>query len=273
MDRPGLRSILSKVVTLAIRRNGANGIQILYVDGLWTRKIGSDFFPDSQTFDYSYADFRAWKCQMERYIADTNEYWFQHYSPREGDTIVDVGAGRGEDTVTFSRAVGATGRVIAIEAHPLSYAILKSFCNLNGLANVTVLHLALMDEPGTVRIIESGTSWLENTIGRDSGSSGTVVRADTLDRVLAEADLREINFLKMNIEGAEQYALRGMESMLPRIRQICVACHDFRNDNGEVGDFRTRAFVEQFLSRRGFSLASRKDDPRAYVRDHVFGLR
>ena len=76
----------------------------------------------------------------------------------------------------------------------------------------------------------------------------------------------------MNIEGAERYAL-GMESVLPHTRQICVACHDFRCEGGDGEQFRTRTFVEQFLVKRGFTVTSRPDDPRDYVRDHVFGLR
>jgi hypothetical protein len=52
-----------------------------------------------------------------------------------------------------------------------------------------------------------------------------------------------------------------------------VACHDFRSELGHGEQFRTRAFVEQFLIDHGFTLASRSKDPRDFVRDHVFGLR
>jgi hypothetical protein len=76
----------------------------------------------------------------------------------------------------------------------------------------------------------------------------------------------------MNIEGAERFALQGMEQSLKRVRSICVACHDFRAERGDGEHFRTREFVEQFLSERGFRLTWRKDDPRPSVRDHVFGV-
>jgi FkbM family methyltransferase len=187
--------------------------------------------------------------------------------------IVDVGAGRGEDTLTFSRAVGRTGRVIAVEAHPLTFAILKNLCVLNGLTNVTAVQLALMDKPGSVQIVDSESSWMENTIEYGNGSRGQEVRAATLDDVCVKEGLKDIAFLKMNIEGAERFALLGMESVLPHIRQICVACHDFRSDLGHGEHFRTRGFVENFLIKHGFTLASRQDDPRDYVRYHVFGLR
>lgn len=273
LDRPGGRLLLGKIATGFVRRAGGDGVEIKYVDGMWTRRAGRHFFPDSLRFDYTYADFDSWKRQAEIYASDTKEYWLQYYRPQEGDTIVDVGAGRGEDTLTFSRAVGQSGRVIAIEAHPVNFAILKNFCRLNGLTNVTSLDLALMDKPGTVRITESESSWTENAIEYGEGSSGIPVRAGTLNEVCEQQGIKEIAFLKMNIEGAERYALLGMGRVLQGIKQICVACHDFRSDRGEGEQLRTRAFAEGFLVEHGFMLASRPDDPRVGIRDHVFGLR
>lgn len=272
LDRPGGRFLLGKIATGFLRQMNGDGVKIAYVDGMWTRRVGSDFFPDGSTFDYTYANFDIWKRQMEVYETDTKEYWLQHYRAQEGDIIVDVGAGRGEDTVTFSRAVGKTGRVIAIEAHPATFAILKNFCRLNRLTNVTLLQLALMDKPGTVRIVESESSWLENAIV-DGEGSGIPVQAATLSDVCEQQGLKDIAFLKMNIEGAERYALLGMDPVMQRIRQICIACHDFRADRGDGEQFRTRAFAEHFLIEHGFTPASRADDPRVGIRDHVFGLR
>jgi FkbM family methyltransferase len=240
---------------------------------MWMRRSGSDFFPDGLKFDYKYADFNSWKRQVDAYAADTKEYWLQHYSPREGDVIIDVGAGHGEDTLTFSRAVGKTGRVIAIEAHPVNFVLLKNFCRLNHLTNVTPVQLALMDKPGTVRIVESESSWLENSVECGEGPAGVPVQAGTLEEVCQQYGLKDITFLKMNIEGAERQAVVGLEPVIQQIRQICVACHDFRADRGHGEQFRTRAFVEQFLAGHGFRVASRPDDPRIGIRDHIFGLR
>jgi FkbM family methyltransferase len=239
---------------------------------MWTRRVGLHFFPDSPEFNYAYADFERWKREAELYVSQTKDYWLYDYGPKQGEVVLDIGAGRGEDTLSFSRAVGETGRVIAIEAHPFSFRILKNFCQLNGLSNVTPVHLALMDKPGTVQIVES-SSWVENAVTYGEGSSGTKVRAGTLDDLCAQEGIREIAFLKMNIEGAERYALLGAELTMPRVRQICVACHDFRANHGHGEQLRTRAFVEQFLLDHGFTLASRPDDSRDYVRDHLYGSR
>jgi FkbM family methyltransferase len=163
--------------------------------------------------------------------------------------------------------------VIAIEAHPGSFAILKSFCKLNRLTNVTVLHAAAMDKSGTIGIAESQSSWMENSVEYGERASGVQVRAETLDRICEEHGVKGIAFLKMNIEGAERFALPGMASIISRIQTICVACHDFRYEAGEGEQFRTREFADKFLTDHGFSVISRRSDPRDYVRDHLFGMR
>jgi FkbM family methyltransferase len=270
LDRPGGRFLLGRVATRFLRRTGYQ-VEILYRDGLWTRHTGLHFFPDSPSFEYEYDDFSKWENQVEIQIERTRDFWLQHYNPENGDTIVDVGAGRGEDMLPFSRGVGADGRVIAIEAHPVSFALLAHFCRLNRLSNATPLHFALMDTSGTVRISDSASGWMENAIESRGASTGIPVPARPFEALYEQEHLTDIAFLKMNIEGAERFALCGMESVMSRIRRICVACHDFRADLGHGEHFRTRAFVQQFLTRHGFDLKFRADDPRDYVRDHIFG--
>jgi FkbM family methyltransferase len=273
LDRPGGRFILGKAATLLMRGDNSRDIEIKYIDGFWTRKVGHEFVLDGPTYEYVFTDLAKWRDPFESYIADTKEHWLQHYTPQQGDIVVDVGAGRGEDTLTFSRAVGPTGRVVAIEAHPLSFALLKSFCHLNQLSNVAALHVALMDRPGIVTIAESQSSWQENAVNPDSSEAGISVSAVTFDELCQKHKINNIAFLKMNIEGAESHALLGMKAMMPNIRQICVACHDFRADLGHGEHFRTRSFVERALKEYGFKIWSRPDDDRDYVRHHVFGLR
>jgi FkbM family methyltransferase len=272
LDRPGGRFLLGKIATFVVRHNGS-GVQLSYLNGFWTRHIGNQFFPDGPRFEYEYSDFCWWEHQMDHHSADTNDYWLQHYAPRDGDIIIDVGAGHGEDVAEFSRRVGKTGRVIAIEAHPISYAILKRFCELNGLRNVTALNIALMDAAGLVQMDETGVSWQVNSVVRKESNASGAVRAATLVDIFKEHKIEKIAFLKMNIEGAEREALQGMDAIMPRIEQICVACHDFWSEKGHGEKFRTRVFVEHFLAKHGFTIESRPGDPRDYVRDHVFGLR
>lgn len=272
LDRPGGRFVLGKLATIVGTHNARTDVTIAYVHDKWTARIGANLITIGPRFNYIPEAFEKWEERAQQYASDTRDYWLRFYEPKEGDTIIDVGAGQGEDTLTFSRAVGKSGRVIAIEAHPLSFRALKSFCRLNRLSNVTPVHLALMDKPGEVHIVES-ESWMENRVEAANGSSDPAVQAGTLDALCAKEGITNVAFLKMNIEGAERYALLGAELTMPRVRHVCVACHDFRANQGHGEQFRTRAFVEQFLAAQGFRTERRMDDPRASVPDHVFGLR
>src|SRR5262249_26565462 len=195
LDRPFGRLLLGKIATWALRRSsGADDLEIAFLHGLWTRRVGSDFIPDGPKFEYKYEDFRTWKNVIPGYTAATNDHWFQHYRPREGDIIIDVGAGRGEDTLTFSRAGGVSGRRIAIEAHPLYFDMLTSFCRLNRLRNVTALHLALMDKSGTIRVSQSESNWTGSAVEWNS-LSGNEAPASTLEQVVRDQGLERISFL------------------------------------------------------------------------------
>lgn len=272
LDHPGGRYLLGKIATCFAQWRSRSDIKIVYVHGLWTHGIGNVFFPDKPRFNYTTSEFQKWEQQEEKYVSQTTDFWLHKYCPREGDVVVEIGAGRGENMLALCRAVGRTGRVLGIEADPTSFRILQSFCLMNGFTNASVLQLAVMDKPGTVRMTQE-SAWIENSVTSNESSPGIDVRADTIDHICESRGIKDIAFLKMNIEGAERSALLGMQTILPHIRTICVACHDFRADWGHGEQFRTRRFVEQFLTEHGFIISSRREDPRDYVRDHIWGER
>ena len=72
------------------------------------------------------------------------------------------------------------------------------------------------------------------------------------DDLAAQHGIERIDFLKMNIEGAERWALPGCARALRRARFVCIAAHDFRAARGEGDEFRTLDFVKEFLAARGF---------------------
>jgi FkbM family methyltransferase len=250
-------------------------IEILW-DGMWVRRVGPDYFPDPDMFrlaaSHAAPNWERWAGQARKHLRDAEDYWFHLYKPRAGDAIVDIGAGRGEDVFAFSRAVGPAGRVWAIEPHPVSFAALRRRCELNRLANVTALNYACMGRAEDLQI-ETLPVWESNYVraGAPSASSRRVTGA-RFDDLAAEEGIDRIDFLKMNIEGAERWALPGCEKALRRARFVCIAAHDFRAERGEGDEFRTLEFVKEFVSAAGFEIVMR-DDPRYYVPYHVHGWR
>jgi FkbM family methyltransferase len=273
LDNPAGRAELRRIATLAARE-AARGTDIeIFWEDLWIRRVGPHYFPDPTMFGVPAPNWQRWIHTAEKYLRDADDYWFHLYKPRRGDTIVDIGAGRGEDVFAFSRAVCEDGRVIAIEPHPVSFKVLDLFCRRNRLDNVSRSQRACVEVPGDLQI-ETLPVWESNYV-RDGSASPTshTVRGVRFDDLCAEMGIREIDFLKMNIEGAERMALPGCRQALSRTRHVCIAAHDFRADRGEGEQFRTLAFVRDFLQDCGFHLVTRDADPRYYVPFHVHGQR
>jgi len=269
LDRPGGRPLLAKLGTSVARRSTGADIELLYRE-LWVHRVGRHYFPDGERFEYFRNHFPKMVGEGDRYLARAKEYWFHYYRPSPGDVIIDIGAGCGEDALAFSEAAGASGRVLAIESHPATFRRLQAFCAMNGLRNTKPLWLALMGKTGEVSVVES-SFWRGHAVSWES--TGQQVTALTLDRLCELEGIGEIAFLKMNIEGGEREAVQGMTDSMRRIRELCIACHDFRAERGEGEQYRTRAVIEAFLRDHGFEVRSRDTDRRPYVRDHIFGTR
>lgn len=232
---------------------------------------GRRLFPGPDLFTAA-PQWERWAGQARKHLRDAEDYWFYLYKPQPGDVIVDIGAGRGEDVLAFSRAVGPAGRVWAIEPHPLSFAVLERLCRLNRLANVTALQYASMDRTEELQI-ETLPVWESNYVRSGPPGAATYpVHGVRFDDLAEQHGIERIDFLKMNIEGAERHALPGCSEALRRARFVCIAAHDFRAGRGEGDSFRTLDFVKEFLSAAGFRIVTR-DDPRYYVPYHVHGAR
>ena len=123
IHRPLLRRSCGLLIrrTATILRNGGSRVPA---------GLGRDYFPGPGV-SIRHAGARIWDHgwgAATKYLRDADDYWFHVYQPQPGDVIVDIGAGRGEDVFAFSKAVGRTGHVWAIEAHPTSYTMLGRFC-------------------------------------------------------------------------------------------------------------------------------------------------
>lgn len=260
-DRLGLRRPLSWLVSQAYERR-SGGRQRFFVDraGNWVNCQPEGTIVSPIIHTTSYAAYRDW-------VLDN---WCWQYLPKEGDTVIDVGAGVGEEAIIFSHLVGPNGRVISIEAHPSTYKCLSETIRRSGLANVTPICVALTDRDGIVSIANVG-SHLTNSIV--TGSGGAEVPARSLASLLAELDVRDIALLKMNIEGAERFAVRGMGPAAQLVANVCISCHDFLADHGEDEKLRTKREVGPMLESLGYQLRTRPEHADAWVRDYFYGSR
>ena len=130
----------------------------------------------------------------------------------QGGVFIDAGANIGTYALPAALLVGASGRVIAFEAHPITFSYLHRNARTNGLTQLVPLHLALGETNGEV----SMTFFAANPGETHVASAGETVMANTavvplrrLDDALAEQGVTRVDYLKVDVEGFELPVLRG----------------------------------------------------------------
>jgi len=260
IDKPVVRHLLTPFVTgLAVAKNRSPFSLIYFHDGVWIHRQRGGAVVDRKV------NFQT----LEQFSWGTQETWGQVFSPKEGDTVIDVGAGIGSEIHYYSQMVGKMGKVVAIEAHPQTFACLKKFCELNHLENVVPLHVAVGDHDGSVLINDRSDHIANSIMGV---TAGAMVPLKTLDSIVDSLQLEKINFLKMNIEGAERLAIVGMQTCISKIETLCISCHDFIADSGGSDDLRTKSIVRAFLQENRFVIHERASDSRRWIRDQLSGM-
>ncbi len=180
---------------------------------------------------------------------------------------MDVGAGVGTETIPFAHAVGATGLVVALEAHPATFTLLKRAVDLNNLRHVRLHNAAATETVGAVSFTDVGAD--QNHVNR-VGSGPLSVEGVPLAHVFEKVEVEHVDFLKMNIEGAELSALLGLGRHIGQVRHMAVSCHDFLADQTGDNSYRTKAQVKELLKDERFSIKTFDDDRHDWARDYVF---
>jgi FkbM family methyltransferase len=148
-----------------------------------------------------------------------------------GMTFVDVGANWGYHTLLAAHLVGPTGRVLSLEPDPRSFAALQDNLEVNALRQVKALGVAAADVPGKVVLAGyqegDGNFGISKMVGDDRRAGTFEVESRPLDLVLQEEGIRHVDVLKMDIEGGEDLALRGLECSLGnrRVGRILLEVH------------------------------------------------
>ena len=193
-------------------------------------------------------------------IKIVDDYWQHDYHIRLGDTVIDVGAGIGDQVLVFSKLVGKKGRVIAIEAHPDTYDCLIKTVQLSRLSNVICINAAVTLVTQNIKISDN-FDYLGNTIIAVEENGREVCGKSFLD-IMSSIGINHADFMKMNIEGAEREVVEGLAATknVISIQNLAISCHDFKAIRGEGELFKTYSGIWRILEGLGYNLRKRKID-------------
>jgi FkbM family methyltransferase len=151
------------------------------------------------------------------YEKDTNHLLKKHI--KLGDIVIEAGANTGTETLLISRLVGDKGFVFAFEPIPHIYTILKSNCELNNLENTTLVKKALGEKNSELKFYMADESFTNQGMGTKLKSHGHVekeinVFQVSIDSFVEENNIQKVDFIKMDIQGAEYDALIGAKKLI-----------------------------------------------------------
>lgn len=143
-----------------------------------------------------------------------------------GMVVVDGGASCGIYTIAAAKLTGPTGKVFSFEPAVETFSILRRNIDLNRLENVRAYRAALSD-------MDAKAVLYHNAQGPNGFSLGCPrtpvlefeqeeVATCTLRRVAQEEGLQQIDLIKLDVEGAEELALRGAEQLIARSRPTII---------------------------------------------------
>ena len=141
-----------------------------------------------------------------------------HLGP--GSTFVDAGASVGFYTVLGARLVGPAGRAVAFEPNASACAAIRANADLNGLENVEIVMQALSDREGESFL--EGSAAATASLVAEPTTAAVRVRRTSLDRFLAERPELAPDVVKIDVEGHESAALRGMTTTLKSVRPVVI---------------------------------------------------
>lgn len=189
-----------------------------------------------------------------------------------GSTVLDIGANRGIYTYWMSKKVGEKGRVISFEPQPELGDFLLDLKKSFKLGNVEIQNKGLSDKEGKFDIFRvsagSGGARLAQkgeALPENSPLHKVEVEVTTLDTFFQDKDIKELAFIKCDVEGHELSVFKGGEKILRKyMPTILFECGHEEARDGEIFSFLTGMGYKGFFIINGKKFDYKEFDQHPY---------
>jgi FkbM family methyltransferase len=161
------------------------------------------------------------------------------FSVEEGDTVIDAGACWGDTALLFAHQAGAYGRVFSFEFLPTNIAIFNRNLSLNPHLSkrITLFPHPLWEDSGRVVYYTDHGPGSVVSFDNIKGAAGNATTL-SIDDVVEKNILGRVDFIKMDIEGAELKALAGARNTICKYRpKLAIALYHSLEDFVGVPEF------------------------------------
>jgi FkbM family methyltransferase len=175
-----------------------------------------------------------------------------YFTLKKGDYILEAGAYTGLFTIFASKKVGKTGRIISFEPDPYNNIMLKRNIQLNNIKNVTVIKKGLFSKDATVPFdIQSiGSNIVSLNTPFHNRKTLNKIKVTTADKEIKRLNIKKIDLVTMDIEGAEIEAMDGFTELIKNNKNIKFAIASYHIIDGK----KTKFFLEKFFKKLKFNV-------------------
>ena len=165
---------------------------------------------------------------------------------QERDVVVDVGANIGVFSIYAANKIGEGGRVLAFEPIKKTRGLLEKNASVNNFSEIISIYPYALGE--TIKKVTFsvndevlGDSAVEQKVGRQED-----VQQYTLDKFVEDINLKNINFIKADIEGMEREMLKGAERTIKKFKPKLAICIYHLPDDPEIIEKIVKEFVPEY---------------------------
>lgn len=173
---------------------------------------------------------------------------------KENSTIIDVGANAGLFTILASKTVGPNGKIYAFEPTPSTFSILRENIKVNNCTNAIAVPIALSNCKEKVSMVTPPTTkkgyndaWNQMQKSQTPNDPVANIEANTLDNFIDENGIKQVDLIKVDIEGAELYFLQGAQKLLTAKNRPIVIFECYEGHCNDFG-YRKKDILELFTS-------------------------
>ena len=177
-------------------------------------------------------------------IIDDFNYYQNFYKVQSGDVIIDAGANCGHLSIFFSKLVGLKGQIFAFEPDKFNIERIEKNIKLNKdlINNIKILDLLLWDKNEFIDFYEAGTVG-SSAVWMPDSEHCVKKQAVKIDDWVKQNAIQKLDFIKMDIEGAEIEALDGCVETIKNLKpNFAIASYHIVNNE------KTYIKVEQFFA-------------------------